>query len=75
MVACKGSVTVAILPAVKPRWMFLLVGLLMTPWAAGEGVDAAVQIWHGPRLSDQGEAVDAALVAGLRAGFDADWSA
>jgi len=41
VVACKGNRAIAILPAVKPRWMFLLVGLLMTPWAAGEGVDAA----------------------------------
>ena len=41
MVACKGNRAVAILPAVKPRWMFLLAGLLMAPWAAGEGVEAA----------------------------------
>ena len=40
MVACKGNRTVAILPSVKPRWLFLLVGLLTASWAVGEGVDA-----------------------------------
>ena len=27
----------------------------------GEGVNLAVQVWHGPRISDQSEAVDAAI--------------
>lgn len=40
MVACKGNRTVAILPSVKPRWLFLLAGLLTASWAVGEGVDA-----------------------------------
>jgi len=40
----------------------------------GEGVDIAVQIWHGPKLGDQGEAVDAAVralqVALIQAGIE-----
>ena len=39
MVACKGSAAVAILPAVKARWLYLLVALLLPSWAAGEDVD------------------------------------
>lgn len=40
----------------------------------GEGVNIGVQFWHGPRLSDQGQAVDAAVrtlqVALIEAGID-----
>ena len=39
MVACKGSAAVAILPAVKARWLYLLAALLLPSWAAGEDVD------------------------------------
>ena len=40
MVACKGSVPVAILPAVKRLWIFLVAGYLIGPLAAGESVDS-----------------------------------
>ena len=57
MVACKGGAAVAILPAVKARWLYLLAALLLPSWAAGEDVDetASYHLLVAQLLTEEGD--------------------
>ena len=57
MVACKGNGAVAILPAVKPLWAYLLAGILAANWAAGQGLEetGSYHLLVASLLSEEGD--------------------
>jgi tetratricopeptide (TPR) repeat protein len=57
MVACKGNGAVAILPAVKPLWAYLLAGILGATWAAAQGLEetGSYHLLVANLLSEEGD--------------------